>query len=342
MAFTSIADMQIVPHKFAEYTIQRTTEKSMLVKSGITTSNPVISRLINGQPKGSNMITMPHFNPLTGEDQVFGEYTLDSNKITTGNEVATILVRQAAWRDTDLSYVMGGADPMSAIANLVADWWNIREQHVMLAVLKGLFATNGALNNSTVKHVLDVSSEAGTDSIIGVDNTLDAKNLMGDAYDKLGLVFMHSATYTKLQKQQNIDTQYDSDLKIKIDYYLGYQVIVDDSMPVTDGVYDTYFLGKGCFARNDGMLEGLIGYEIDRDKLSAENYLINRRCLIMHPLGISFNANADMGYKDAPTNTIKNYYADNSVLSTAANWTLATDHKNVAMVCMRHRIEPTT
>lgn len=323
MAITSIADMQLVPNKFTEYTLQRTTEKSMLVRSGIAVANPQVAQLINGTPKGGNLIQMPFYNALTGEDEVFGETALEPEGITTGSEWATLLIRQKAWGDTDLSKVFGGSDPMAAIADLVSDWWITREQAIMLSILKGLFtADTGALK----AHVLDISAEG--DNVISVDATLDAKNLMGDAYDKLGVVFMHSATYTRLQKNQQITTEFDSDLKVKIDYYLGYEVIVDDGMPVTGGVYDTYFVGKGAFAREDGMPQGLVGYETDRDSLAANNILINRRALVLHPLGVSFNHEAVLAGK----------YANNAELATAANWKLAVDHKKVPIVCLRHKI----
>ena len=323
MAITSIAQMQIVPQKFTEYTLQRTTEKSMLVKSGITTVDSRISRLINGAPRGGNLIQMPFFKPLTGEDKVFGEDPLTPDQIQTGSEWATLLIRHQAWGDTDLSRVFGGADPLAAIADLLADWWNIREQVTMKSILSALFATDGALKD----HVKDISQDPA-DNIISVDATLDTKQLMGDAYDKLGVVFMHSATYTRLQKNQQITTEVDSDLKVKIDYYLGYQVIVDDGMPVNAGTYDTYFVGKGAFAREDGMPEHLVGYETDRDSLGANNILINRRAFVLHPLGVSWNSQA----------VITDKYASNTELATAANWTLATDHKNVPIVCLRHKV----
>lgn len=324
MAITTIANMQIVPDKFTQYTLQRTTEKSMLVRSGIVTSDPRITNLINGTPEGGNLIQMPFFNALAGEDEVFSETPLEAEGITTGNEMATLLIRQKAWGDADFAKVMGGADPMGAILDLVSDWWVMREQAMMLSILKGLFtAETGALKN----HMLDISGEA-TDNVIGVDATLDAKQLMGDAADKLGLVFMHSATYTRLQKNQQITTEFDSDLKVKIDYYLGYQVVVDDGMPVTGGVYDTYFIGKGAFAREDGMPAHLVGTETDRDSLAAKNYLINRRALVLHPLGVSWQRPAELAQK----------YAANTHLATAANWKLAVDHKKVPIVCLRHKI----
>lgn len=330
MPITTIADMQIVPSKFASYIITRTTEKSRLVRAGITMSDPTVSQIINGMPKGGNLITMPFYKPLTGEDEVFGEEELGVDGIETDNEIATLLVRQKAWGDTDLSRVFGGDDPLAAIADLASDWWVIREQATMLAVLKGILdPSKGALK----AHVLDVSAAAGADCVIGVDNTLDAKNLMGDAYDKLGTVFMHSATYTQLQKQQKIDSEYDSDLKIKIDYYLGYRVEVDDGMPrnAADGTYMTYFLGKGAFARDDGMPQGLVGVETDRKKLLAQNILINRRALILHPLGLSWNANAAL--------TGNKKYAANADLEKPANWTLKKDHKNIPIVALKHKLE---
>lgn len=330
MAITTIADLQVVPDKFAEYIIERTTEKSRLVRSGVVTSDPQVSQIITGTPRGGNNIILPFYQPLTGEDEVFGEEEVGIDKIDTDNEVATLLIRQKAWGDTDLSRVFGGTDPLSAIADLAADWWNIREQAVMLSVLKGI---TGSTSSALKAHVLDVSGRSGTDCIIGVDNTLDAKQLMGDAYDKLGMVFMHSATYTQLQKQQNIETEYDATLQIKIDYYLGYEVVVDDSMPYDSSskTYMTYFLGKGAFARDDGMPQGLIGVETDRDKIKAQNILINRRALIMHPRGCSWKADATL--KDSKK------YAANEDLEKAANWTLKKHHKNVPIVALKHKLE---
>ena len=329
MAITTLSSMQIVPDKFTEYTIHRTTEKSTLVRSGVTTGDERIGRLINGTPKGGNMIQMPHFNPLTGEDEVFGEDTMTPDGISTGSEWATLLVRQKAWGDTDLSHVFGGADPMAAIGDLVADWWVIREQVMMLFILKGLFVTDGALATGANKHLLDVSGDE-SQNVIDVDTTLSAKQLMGDAADKLGLVFMHSATYTSLQRKQQITTEYDSDLKVKIDYYLGYQVVIDDGMPVTGGIYDTFFVGKGAFAREDGMPEGLVGTETDRDSLGSKDILINRRAIVLHPKGISF-VKPEQFTGGKP-------YAANADLAAAANWRLTADHKNVPIVCLRHKI----
>lgn len=323
MAGTVFADMQIVPEKFTQYVNERTTKKSALVRSGIATPNALVAQVINGTPQGGNMIQMPFYNPLSGTDDIFGETALVPTGITTGNERATLLIRQHAWSSTDLARVKGGSDPMAATMDLVSDWWVEREQAIFLSVLKGLFTTGGVL---VAGHLNDISGETGDAAVISVDAALDTKQKMGDAYDKLGVVVMHSATYTKLQKLQQIDTEYDSDLKVKIDFYLGYEVIVDDDMPVNSGVYDTFFVGRGAFTRENGSPMGLIGTETDRDKLAAVDYLINRKAFVLHPNGISF--------KGTPAAA----YASNAELETAANWQVVKDLKNIPIVCLRHKI----
>lgn len=325
--YTTIDDLQIVPSKFTDYVIEESTKKNTLVNSGVAVAVPQVSELINGTPRGGNMVTIPFYKPLEGEDEVFSEDEMTPGKVETGADDATLLIRQKAWGDTDLARVLGGTDPLAAIASMLGDYWNEREQTIALSVLAGLFDGNSAALKS---HILDVSAAEGTDAIIGVDNTLDAKQLMGDAADKLGVVFMHSATYTQLQKQQKIETEYDSDLKIKIDYYLGYRVIVDDDMPVSGGVYTTYFLGKGAFARNDGMPQGLVGVEKYRKALASASGLINRRAFVLHPMGVQFKKPANF--------TGNKPYAANADLAKAANWGLVKNHKNVPIVALKHKL----
>ena len=328
MAITTMADMKIVPEKFTEYTIQRTTEKSALARAGIATPDALAEQLMAGTPEGGRFITLPHINPLDGDDEVFGEQSITVGGITTDDQVVTLLMRQRAWGASDLSHVLSGADPMAAVGEMVSDWWVAKEQAVYLSILAALLdPAKGTLK----EHVNDISAKSGEAGGISVESTLDSKQLMGDAFDKLGVVFMHSATYTALQKQQQIVTEYSSDLKVKFDNYLGYQVVVDDGMPVKGSVYDTYFIGAGAFVRQDGTPAGFMGTETDRDKLGAKSYLINRRCMVIHPRGISWNKSGS--YTD-PTK----YYPANVDLAKPENWKLVVDHKNVPIVCLRHKI----
>lgn len=388
MAVTNILNMVEVNEKFSTYVIDRSTELNRMVTAGIASSDPVIGQLINGTPAGGRFIEIPAWNALEGEDEVFGEHDVSVGNITTKSSHASLTMRQRAWGATDLSHVLGGADPMGAIGNLLADWWNSREQKMYLSILKGILdPTNGALKS----HVNDISAATGTGAnLISDGATLDTKQLLGDHYESLGMVFMHSAVYTYLQKAGLITRNpiFDpAQSQIEMERYLGYRIIVDDGMPVikyekstssTSGAlkvvedtatptsgeikisdvkaggltdiavndyvvalssynYVTYFLGANAFIRQDGTPAGFVGSETDRDKLGAKDYLINRRCMIIHPRGFSWNTNATLTETiGSETRTL--YYPNNTHLATPGNWTLATDAKKIPIAALIHKI----
>lgn len=371
MGVTSITNMVTVPEKFSTYVLDRSTALNRMVNAGIATPDAVVGQLINGTPQGGRFIEIPAYNALEGEDEVFSESDVSVSDITTKSSHATLLMRQKAWGATDLSRVLGGSDPMAAVGNLLADWWNAREQAIYLSILKGLLdSSSGCLKG----HVNDISGETSTAAYISDGATLDTKQLLGDHYDSLGMVFMHSAVYTYLQKNGLITRNpiFDpSQSQIEMERYLGYRIIVDDGMPyvsyetctssdsnaiavttanigtiqphcasaltagtsyvkAVDPVYDTYLLGSNSFIRQDGTPAGFIGTETDRDKIGAKDYLINRRCMIIMPRGISWNTSATY-----PSGI---YYPTNSMLATPANWSLATDAKKIPIACLKHKI----
>ncbi len=238
MPIATIADMQIVPEKFSQYVVDRTTALNTFVGSGIAAPDDLVEQLINGTPDGGRFIELPMYSALDGEEDVFGEDDVSIGGINTKAMRATLLMRQRAWGNSDLARVLGGSDPMGAVAQQIADWRNTREQKVYLSILKGILdPTKGALKC----HINDISGGSDTAASISDTATLDTKQLLGDHASILGMVFLHSATYTYLQKKEMItrtpvfnpagDT-------VEIPTYLGYRITIDDSMPVnTDGTY---------------------------------------------------------------------------------------------------------
>ena len=333
-AITTIADMQIVPEKFTTYVTERTTEKSAMVNAGIASGDAIVEQLINGTPRGGRFITIPAWQPLDAatEEDVFGEDAVSVGGITTSDSRATLLIRQKAWGDTDLARVLGGADPMAAIIDQMADWRNQREQKIYLSILKAILDPSaGALKG----HVNDISGGSGEAAYISDGATLDTKQALGDAYGALGITFMHSAVYTYLQKKGLITRNpiFDpSQSQIEMERYMGYRIIVDDGMPVTDGVYDTFILGQNAFIRQDGTPAGLVGTETDRDKFTAQNFLINRWAQVIHPRGFGWVPD------ESATLLSGKKYPSNADLAVPANWRLTTHHKNVPIACLRHKI----
>ena len=319
MAVTKIADV-IVPEIFTPYVIEKTAEKSRILTSGIAVANPRLNELVSG---GGTTIQMPYWKDLTGADEVLSDQTpLTPGKINTDKDIAALLLRGKAWGANELAGALAGDDPMKAIGDRVADYWARQEQKILVSVLTGAFAA------ATMSgHVLDESAAQG-----GIDGNmvLDAKQLLGDSADQLQAIMMHSAVYTELQKQNLIQYTTTSDGKITIPTYLTYQVIIDDGMPVdTTGntpIYTTYLFAKGSVGRGEGTPVSLTPTETDRDSLAGEDFLINRRALVLHPMGIKWKGNP-AGV--TPSNT---------ELATGTNWERVYEDKNIGLVAIKHKI----
>jgi len=142
----------IVPTKFNKYVQVLSTEKSRLFQSGIITD---LSSVINAEIEGKT-VNMPFFNDLDASDaeQVLDDTTdLTVGKMTTGQDVAVKLLRGKAFGTSDLAADLSGADPIDAIANRFAEWWNKRMQTALLATLVGAMGSAAMAAN-----VNDISS----------------------------------------------------------------------------------------------------------------------------------------------------------------------------------------
>src|SRR5882672_10272559 len=151
MTETRLADM-IVPTKFNKYVQVLSTEKSRLFQSGIITD---LSSVIDAEIEGKT-VNMPFFNDLDASDaeQVLDDTTdLTVGKMTTGQDVAVKLLRGKAFGTSDLAADLSGADPIDAIANRFAEWWNKRMQTALLATLVGAMGSAAMAAN-----VNDISS----------------------------------------------------------------------------------------------------------------------------------------------------------------------------------------
>lgn len=313
MAVTKIADV-IVPEVFTPYVIEKTAEKSRILQSGIAVANPKLNELVTA---GGLTMNMPFWQDLTGDDEVLSDQTpLTPGKIGADKDIAALLLRGKAWGANELAGALAGDDPMAAIGDRVSDYWARQEQKILVAVLKGAFASEDMAD-----HVLDRSTVA-----IGGDVVLDGKQLLGDSAESLQAIMMHSAVYTELQKQNLIEFVPASDGKVMIPKYLTYDVIVDDGMPKDGDVYTTYLFARGSIGRGEGTPVSMTPTETDRDSLAGEDYLINRRALVMHPMGIKWIGEA------AGTTP------SNAELATGTNWKRVYESKNIGMVAIKHKI----
>ena len=311
MPKTTVADV-IVPEVFNPYVVEKTTELSALYQSGIVASSDELNSLALS---GGRLINMPFWNDLDGDDEVLSDINaLDVERITSGQDIAALLMRGKAWSVNDLAKALSGDDPMQVIGQLVAGYWARRMQAAILSILEGVFAAPSMAPNVY-----------NTDVRIDSDNMILASQCLGDAKSKLTGYLMHSAVEADLARQDLIDFAKDSTGSIEIPTYFGKPVIVDDGCPVANGVYTTYIFGQGAIGYGEGAAP--VPTETTRDALSGDDILINRRHFILHPRGVRW---LDQAVADrSPTN---------AELANPANWLRVYDAKNVRMVKYTHRI----
>lgn len=316
MAATKIADV-IVPSVFNPYVTERSTQLSELFESGIITT---VGELNVFGMRGGTTLAMPFWKDLTGAEEILSDVVpLGVDKITSAQDIAVLHARGKAWGVNDLAEALSGDDPMAEIASLVGGFWARRWQAMLLAILEGVFKSASMAGN-----IHDISAGAGAAAVIGADAVVDAIYKLGDAASRLTAFAMHSATVAVLVKQGLIDFKEDRDGDPTLPYYMGKQVIVDDTMPVNAGVYTSYLFGAGAIGYADGGAP--TPTETDRDSLAGEDILINRRHFVMHPRGVAW-----IGTSTGVSPT-------NAELAVGTNWNRRYENKNIRIVQFKHKI----
>jgi hypothetical protein len=323
MTETRLADM-IVPTKFNNYVQTLTTQKSRLFQSGIITD---LTSTIDAEIAGKT-VNMPFFNDLDSEDaEVVLDDTADLTvgRMTTGQDVAVKLLRGKAFGTSDLAADLSGADPIEAIADRFATWWDIRFQKALLASLAG------AMGAATMAaNVNDISAGTGGAQYFDADSFIDSAFLLGDEQGGLTGVAVHSLTLKAMVKADLIDYVADSQGKLTIPTYMGKTVIEDDSMPVSGAgatrVFTTYIFGQGAIGY--GEKSPKVPVEVERQALKGmgQEYIVNRRQWVMHPRGVKWK-----GSSAGVTPT-------NAELATGTNWERVYDSKLIRIVAFKHML----
>lgn len=316
-----IADV-IVPQIFSPYTQQMTEEKSRLIRSGAVQRDAKLDSDLAG---GGLTFNNPSFKDLdndaenvsTDDPAVFST----PNKLGTLSEIQVRLSRNNSWSSMQLASTLSGADPMGAISNRVSDYWVRRLQQVFLNTMKGVFADNAAAPTGTDTHLInDMTVDIkGASYVAGVTSFsaeafLDAAVTMGDSMDSLGMIFVHSIVYNRMLKNNLIDFIPDAGREANIATFLGREVIVDDGMPVTSGVFESWMFGSGALLL--GMGSPAVPTEVDRIASAGtgggQDILHNRVEWALHPVGHSFIGTPASG---GPSNA-----ATANNLGAAASW----------------------
>jgi len=357
MAAVQVSDV-VVPEVFTPYAQQLTEEKARLVQSGVLARSAFLDRLLAG---GGKTFNVPSFLDLDASDSTGAENVstddiadiqaasfesgtpTDANrgdatpqKITTASEVAARLVRNQSWSTTGLSRELAGADPMAAIATRVAYYWVRRLQRIFINVWNGVIADNLLAPGGSDTHTQNdlVNDISGASFVDGVTNFsaeafVDAAVTMGDSMEQLTAIMVHSVVYARMQKNNLIDFIPDARGEIMIPTFLGREVIVDDGMPRTGSVYDSWLFGAN--AAQMGEAADDVPTEVHRQALAGngggQEILTTRRVYCIHPTGHAYIQGS-----------IPDGGPSNTNLATAANWSRRyPERKQIKFALLRTR-----
>lgn len=330
-AGTTLVSDVVVPEIFNPYIQQKTEEKSRLIASGAVVRDAALDEKLAG---GGLTFETPSYKDLDNDtdnvstdfaDDLYTQYTPTNhnsvpNKIGTAKEVSVRLSRNQSWSSNDLASTLAGKDPANAIADRVAEYWARRYQAAFVATIKGVFADNDAAPGGSEHTRYDLTNDIkGSSFVDGVTNFsaeafIDALTTIGDSQESLSLVMVHSIVYSRMQKNNLIDFIPDSMGIFNIPTFLGRTVIVDDTMPVSTGIYDTWIFGGGAVRLGVGAPK--VPTEVARQPGAGNGgggeTLYSRTELCIHPVGHKYAGTAPAG---GPSNA-----ASSNNLADAGSW----------------------
>ena len=313
---TRITDV-VVPEIFTPYIQTFTEQKARLIQSGLVARDPILDALLAG---GGLTFNVPSWDDLdddadrvsTDTSSVFASADAsipagqardpDPLKITTQQEIAVRLNRNNSWSSVDLATQLAGADPMDAIGSRVGYYWIRKLQAIFIATWNGVIADNTA--NDSGDYTNDVSGGSFVDGVTNFtpEAFIDTTLTLGDSMESVTAMMVHSTVYGRMQKLNLIDFIPDARGEISIPTYLGREVLVDDGVPRSGTIYDTWLFGPG--ATRLGASPAKVPTEIERrpgaGNGSGQDVLHSRQQWVMHPTGHAFVGTAPNG---GPSNT---------------------------------------
>ena len=334
MASVQIADIYN-PVVFAGLTQEAQIELNRFIASGVAVPNATIQSAVS---PGGNTGELTNFNPL---DTVEPNYSDDvPANLSVAQKIATTKQRfRSAQRNKSYS-VMDLADQLAlqpalatgAITGRFGFFWARDDEQRTIASCLGVLADNIA--NDAGDMVVTVGNDAVGAVVdaerISANVVIDAQQTMGDHSNDLTMILMPSIIYARLKKQNLITFIPNARGEVNFPTYLGLNIIVDDSAPVTVGanrnLYTCILFGSGVFGTAMG--RNPMPSELFRDPASGngggQTLLWSRVNNICHPLGFDFTGATITGQSAS--------YAD---LAATNNWNRIWNRKNIPLAFLQ-------
>lgn len=339
-AYTGVTLAEIfIPEVYGTIQPNDSPETSAFSQSGVAVTNAVLQQAAKS---GARKVEVPLWNDL--DSSVAPNLSDDTDTEATPGKVDTTSydARNAflnkGYGAADLAVELAGTtpgngDPMTRIRNRFGTYWMKQFQYRIVAAVRGILAKNISANSGDMLHNIALETTVGvTDANrISSEAVVEAVFTMGDKFENLKAIAMHSIPYKKLVLLELIDFVKDSTGTLSIPTYLGKRVIVDDGLPVIAGTtsgfkYVTVLFGEGAIGYGEGNPK--VPVELDR-KVAAGNgggleNLWERKTWLIHPAGWDW-LEASVAGESATIAELQN----------AANWSRILARKNVPMAFLQ-------
>lgn len=330
MAVTRLSDV-IVPAVYETYGMDNTPEKTAFFEAGAVIRNPAFDAKAKA---GGNIIDLPFWRDLDSsvEPNVSSDdpaVSATPQKVSAAEQVARIGYLNQGWSDADLVSEMVGSDPMMRIKARTSVYWMRQWQRRVLATSLGILADNIANDGGDMAISIAAESTGAQSPTTRYsrDAFVEAAFTLGDNFDVIAAIAVHSVIYKAMVKADDIDFIQDSKGALTIPTYLGKRVVVDDGMPVVAGTtsgfkYYSALFGTGAYGYGEG--DPPVPVEVDREPEKGNGggveTLWERKTWLLHPFGFKFTSATVTGVSP----TIAN-------LKLAANWDRVVARKNVPL-----------
>ena len=315
-----------------DYSVKRVSglKVNELVKAKALVANPDIKNVFSsGSSVGYARVIMR--GALDGGAVNYdGATDINPEAAKVFEQGVAVVGRAKGWVEKDFTFDSGGGDFMDSVARQVAEYKDFLDMGTLRSALKGIFSMSGTENLAFVNgHTSDIS-EDGDGGITAVALNNAAFKACGVNKKNFTVVLMHSNIATSLENLNLLEFMKYTDKEgitreIQLGTWSGRLVIVDDSLPVENGLYTTYILGEGAFSYED--IGAKNAFELARDPKAngGEDTLYMRQRKAFAPYGISYEKQNQVSL--SPTD---------AELSDGENWELVNveydiyvDHKKI-------------
>ena len=269
-------------------------EKTAFHDSGVIVRNAILDQAASAAGKTAELPFWKDIDPTDGPNLTNDNPGSTSTpfKIVQGEQIGRKAFLNASWSETDLAAELAlGGDAMTRVRTRIDTYWRRQWQRRLVASLNGVLAGN--VKDDDGDMVFDAGLDTATSSSVFTrSNFTAAAFTLGDSYDELTALAVHSVVYKRMVDNDDIDFIPDSQGQMTIPTFLGHRVIVDDGLPVdpngeNDPKFTSVIFGAGSVGFGEGAPPNPV--EVDRQPSQGNGggveVLFSRKTYLLHPFG---------------------------------------------------------